>query len=822
MPLRTSKRPWKWACLVLTGGLLVGCSMSEKKLSYVGQADLQHYKDVVTSIDYPAVNEETPDVVSYTDEPRRIRNPRKDEVWNISLEEALHTALGNSEIIRDNGQFLSPGNRLLTNPDFVQSVYDPALQETSTLFGQNGPEAALSEFDATLTTSMTWGRSEQISDTTSFNGITRGDTQAQESGDFRSGLSKIFANGAQVTASHNVLYQGFNQGSGSGLGRMYNSDYVNNPSATQNAGLAGVEFDYQHPLWAGSGTRFTRIAGPISRRPTLQNVPQVNQGVVISRIRTDIALADFEQAVIGLVKDVEDVYWDLYLSYRRYDSEIVARNSSLRTWREIKNKVDQGLEGAGTAEEAQARDSYFEIRARTEDALSSLNNSEGRLRRMLGLPVNDGRIMRPSDEPTTAEFLPDWRGSLVEALCRRVELRKQKWNIQSLEFQVEAARSLAHPRLDFVSRYQINGFGDQLFGSAQHKIPNATGTGTVNPTGANAASFYENLLSGNQTGWALGFQFNMPLGFRAAHAQVRNLELKLAKAKAALSVQEHEISHELANSFRQMDAAFQTAQTNFNRRRAAERRLQAYQAQYDAQAGKVNIDLVLRSQISLAQAEVAYYTSLVSYNRAITDLKYRKGTLMQDEQVYLSESLSHPESYPQALRKAWARSHAFDAKHLKTEPPEFVRDSSDPVEMSSPRIVNPASSVPPAPTGQPLPAKSEEYSPSPELSPSPSLPPSVPVPAPTPVPAPVPAPAPEQAPEPQASKTTSKVIQQVEFVPPPAAKPVVKTLGLTEESAKPGFQKPVVVPTTPAVEADGRDDEDDEEKKEAAEFQKPK
>ncbi len=701
MPLRTIWRPWKWASVVLGGGLLVGCSSSEKKLSYIGEADLEHYKDVVTSIDYPAVNEETADEVSYSDEPRRIRKPRKDEVWNLGLEEAVHTALANNEVIRDNGQFLSSSNRLLTNPDFVQSVYDPALQDTSTLFGQNGVEAALSEFDAQFTTNFLFGRSRSISETNSFNNIQAGDTQETSAGDFRLGLSKIFANGAQASVQHNVLYQAFNTGSGAGAGgtRLFQSYFTNNGSATQNSGIPGVQFDYRQPLWAGGGTRFTRIAGPITRRPNLQAVPQVNQGVVISRIRTDIAIADFEQATQNLVKDVEDVYWELYLAYRRYDAELTARNSSLHTWREVKAKTDQGLEGGGAADEAQARDSYFEVRARSEEALSNLYNSEGRFRRLLGLPVNDGRVIRPGDEPTTAEFLPDWRTSLVEALTRRVELRKQKWNIKSLEFQVEAAESLTKPRLDLVTRAAANGFGDQLFGSADHAPTVAGGNGR-------SRSFYDNLLEGNQSGYGIGFEFSLPIGFRAAHAQVRNLELRLCKARAALGAQELEISHELAQAFRQLDAAFQTAQTNFNRRRAAERRVQAYEAQY--RAGKGNVDLLLRSQISLAQAETAYYQSVVGYNRAITEMKYRKGTLLEDDNVYLGESLSHPEAYVQALRHAWARSHGRDADHLDTKPEEFVTDQSDPVELGSATYSGPAdsgTSIPPepVPTGE-LPA----------------------------------------------------------------------------------------------------------------------
>ncbi len=722
MPLRTVWRPWSWASVVLSGGLLIGCSTSEKKLSYVGDTDLQHYKDAVTSIDYPAVNQETPDEVSFTDEPRRIRNPRKDEIWNLGLEEALHTALANNEIIRDNGQFLSPGNRLLSNPDFVQSVYDPALQDTSTLFGQNGVEAALSEFDAQFTANMLYGRSQSISENSSFGGISNGETLGTHAGDARFGLSKIFANGGQASIQHNVLYQDFNQNSG-GNPRLFQSYFANNPSATQNAGIPGIEIDYRQPLWAGGGTRFTRIAGPISRRPTLQNVPQVNQGVVISRIRTDIALADFEQATIGLVKDVEDVYWELYLAYRAYDTDITARNSFLHTWREVKAKTDQGLEGGSAADEAQARDSYFDARAASENSLSNVYNTEGRLRRLLGLPVNDGRIVRPADEPTTAEFLPNWRTSLVEALTRRVELRKQKWNIKSLEFQLEAAKSLTNPRLDLVSRFQVNGFGDQLFGKSND---GPQGVGAAPFPSQTTASFYENLLNGNQTGYGIGVEYSMPIGFRAAHSQVRNLELRLAKARAALGAQEFEVSHELANAFRQADTTFQTAQTYFNRRRAAERRVQANEAQY--RAGKGSVDLLLRAQVSLATAEKAYYQAVVGYNRAILDMKFRKGTLMEDHNVFLSESLSHPEAYTQAVRHAWARSHAFDANHLDTQPEEFATDESDPVELGPTVYSSSLGSgltQPPAPEPVPsveLPATELKPLPKPEPIPEPAAP----------------------------------------------------------------------------------------------------
>ena len=647
-----SRQMLRWIGVMSLLALSAGCSTGEKSLHYLGDACLHHYKDVATSIDYESTSAEPSETLALTREPHRLRSMEDAAPWDITLEEALHLAVANNAVIRDNAQFLSPTNRLLNSPDYTTSIYDPAIQESNVQYGQRGVEAALAEFDSLFTTNMTWGRSEQVSDSSTI-GYAAGETRMEEFGDFRASLEKQFAHGGQISLSHNWYYSGLNsQFVG---GRLFPSHFTSRPGSSQDPGLPTFGVEYRHPLWAGAGTEFTRIAGPINSRTTLQNVPSASQGVVIARIRTDISLADFEKSVINLIHDVEDVYWSLYLAYRTYDSEVGARNSALQTWREVKGKLDQGLPGGGAADEAQARDNYFENRARAESSLAGVFSTEIRLRRLLGLPVNDGKILRPVTEPITAEFAPDWRICLVEALTRRVELRRQKWNIKSLELQLKAAQSLAQPRFDFVSRYQVNGFGDDLLDETSSAQPYQSAYGT--------------LLRGMETGWALGFEFNLPIGFRAAHSQVQNIELRLAKARTGLAAQEQEISYELADAFQRLDQAYTAAETNFNRRRAAERRVQAFEAEY--RTGRTTLDLLLRAQISLAQAEISYFSSLVQYNQAINKVKFYKGTLLEDNQVYLEEGLSNPEAYEQALRRAWERSNALGADHLKTEPSEF-------------------------------------------------------------------------------------------------------------------------------------------------------
>ena len=127
----------------------------------------------------------------------------------------------------------------------------------------------------------------------------------------------------------------------------------------------------------------------------------------------------------------------------------------------------------------------------------------------------------------------------------------------------------------------------------------------------------------------------------------------MAKARSVLAAQELEISHGLSQAFQQLDRWYRTARTNFNRRRAAEKRVQAVEAEY--KVARTSLDLVLRAQTSLAQAEIAFFRSLMEYNKAIAEVHFRKGSLLEFNQVHLAEVDWDPRAYQDAMRRAWAR-----------------------------------------------------------------------------------------------------------------------------------------------------------------------
>lgn len=642
-------RTWKLFNLLLAMLLPLssGCRVGLDQWWYLGEEKphQEQYRENATEIDHPKVAQALPEGIELTAPPRTLATQEREEIWDLGIEEAIHQALANSEILRTSGQFLSPNNNLLSNPLNVASIYDPAIQDSGVLFGGVGTEAALAAFDTTWATTMFWGRNETVQNSP-FGGGATGDALLQDTANFNTSLTKQIAYGAQITLSHQVNFLGTNSSS-----TLFPSVYTGN-----------IQGEYRHQLLSGAGPEFVRVAGPLNSN--FASISGVSNGVLIARINADISITNFEANVRNLVKDIEDTYWDLYLVYRNFDTAVTARNTALDTWRvaDAKRRLG-GVRGFSNSEEAQARDRYFETRAQAETALGNLYATEQRLRSLMGLPINDRKVIRPAASPISAKIEMDWYHCLAEALTERVELRRQKWNIKSLELQLGAAENFARPRFDFVARMRANGFGDDLV-SANDR----------DKFGGDRNSFYEKIAQGDETGWDLGFEFTVPFGLRLAKTQVSNLELRLTKARKVLSAQELEIGHELAVAFQDIERTYATAVSNFSRRDAALERVKMIGQELQVGSGANTLDRYLRAQESLAAAESSYHQSLVDYNKAIVNLYYRKGTLLQQDNIHLMEGKWHPEAYQQAFARAKARAHAIPAPHLQTIPAPFAAD----------------------------------------------------------------------------------------------------------------------------------------------------
>lgn len=579
-------------------------------------------------VEYPdAVTPSIDDVIA-TNAPRTIRNLADIQYWDLSLEEAMRIALLNSQVLRD------LGGAVVRSPETSSTTLDPAVQETDPQFGVG---AALSAFDAQLDATLTGEKIDRRLNNRFLGNL--GFLQGNRA-NWDTQLSKRTASGTLLALRQHVDY-----------------DQDNNPGNQFPDGAfnAYYEAEARQPLLQGAGQQFNRIAGP-------RGTPGVFNGVVIARIRTDITLAEFEAALRDFSSNVENAYWDLYYAYRDLDAKVRARDSALETWRRIHALFEVGRRGGEAEKEAQAREQYYRFEADVQDSLAGrpldgtrTNNgsrpgtfrglpgvmvNEHRLRLLMGLPVNGDQLIRPADEPALVSVVFDWPSISAEALVRRAELRRQRWQIKRREMELLASRNFLLPQLDVVGSYRFRGFGDDLISTSRDGKPRFDNA-------------YMDLTSGDFQEWQAGVELSMPIGFRQAHAGVRNAELRLSRERMLLAAQEQEVVYDLSLAVSEMDRAYVVMQTNFNRWVASRQQLASIEAAFADD--RVEYLALLDAQRRYVEAESQQYRSRVEYAVAVKNVHFEKGTLLDYLGIICAEGPWPGKAYADAARREATR-----------------------------------------------------------------------------------------------------------------------------------------------------------------------
>jgi outer membrane protein TolC len=543
--------------------------------------------------------------------PLTVRNLDQVQYREITLDESVRYALANSKIMRE------LGTTILRSPEAVETRFLTASQYTDPQFG---PEAALAAFDAQFATRAFFENNDRV-----FNNRFQGGGTFEYQQDlnvYETEISKRAATGTAFALRNTTQYD-----SNNAPANLFDSAWWNI-----------LEGEVRHPLLQGGGLEFNRIAGPDA-------IPGVYRGVVVARVNNEISQTDFEIGLRDFVSDVSNAYWELYYAYRILDARKKARDEAYEVLQRFEARANEG--GVGTDRVALAREQYYRFQREVEEALSGrplpgtqtdpgggalrgiggVLVAERRLRLLMGWPITDECLLRPSTEPIMADVQYDWPSTVSEATMRRTELRRQKLLVKRRELELTAAKNFLSPRLDALAQYRFRGFGDDLTGPGGPRFNNALDT----------------FSSGDFQEWQLGVEFSMPIGFRRGHAAVQNAELLVARERAVLQEQERRVVHDLSNAIAEKDRAYLAAITTLERLKAADtllRSLQQEEAQGRGGAGEgaVNLDRLLDAQRRVAEAEAEYYLNRTAYEVALKNVAFEKGSLLDYHDVYVTGS----------------------------------------------------------------------------------------------------------------------------------------------------------------------------------------
>ena len=614
--------------------------------------DLSHYLEKATDTETPDLDQQPLAEVSEAHSPFTLSNPEYQEIWELSLEEAVSIALANTKTIRggtaarlQNGQLFSgtqEGSLVLNSIGRAfASSYDAAIVESNPGFTNTGPtvdggranvrqgvEAALSAFDAQLSVVGNGPNGAFMNRTDRPQNITPGLAFGTENietnnGGLTTSVEKQTVEGTTFAFRNTTSYD---------RGRT-------RPITTQpliSTWSTTIEMEARHPLLRGRGAQINRMP------------------IVIARIGTDIELMSVQSQLQDMLNNLEIRYWDLYLAYRNLETAKTGRDSALATWRIVYDKWQNGVEPVQA--EAQAREQYFAFRAQVETALRELYNNENELRLLMGRSSTDGRLIRPLDEPSLARVDFDWAEINAESIARRPELISKRWEVKQREMELILARNQLLPQLDVGINYRWVGLGDDLI--------NAERNGLNFPAPGSTA--FDNLTEGDFQESSIFFNYQMPIGFRRELAGVRHAQLRMAREKALLEDMELDVSVGMAKAYRNLDANYQLAQTNANRWAASEKEVESVEALYEG--GKATLDAVLEAQRRRAQGQNAFWTAVAEYNKSIADLHTRKGSILDYNSICFEEGSWPQKAYWDALGRARERDAGMYIDYGYTRP----------------------------------------------------------------------------------------------------------------------------------------------------------
>ncbi|MCA9119791.1 MAG: TolC family protein [Planctomycetaceae bacterium] len=348
-----------------------------------------------------------------TPPPPTVSNREELAPRHLTLDEAIRTALANSEVVRVlNGVAASSTG---------QTIYDVAIQNA-------GIDEANAVFDPTASVNNSFNRIDRPSNSNGTAIIgNRGDNYNL---DFD--LNKKIVTGGTLNLGVNATPSKQSQ----------DPFIFQNPTFLNPRTNSSAELSITQPMLRGGG-RATNLAP-----------------IVLARIETERSYFQLKSSVQALVRSVIEGYWGVVFAR----TDVWARRQQEKQSKGALDLAEARLRAGlvDLADVAQARLAYHNFRASLITAEANLLQREAAMLNVLGFPPYESERFVPVTPPQQERVAPDWSALLLLAQERRPDLIELKLILEADEQRILQARNQALPQVDAVALYRWNGLEGEL------------------------------------------------------------------------------------------------------------------------------------------------------------------------------------------------------------------------------------------------------------------------------------------------------------------------------------------------------------------------
>ncbi len=398
----------------------------------------------------------------------------------------------------------------------------------------------------------------------------------------QTGIRKLLATGATATVGYDMTRNW-------AMLPSQQRPLVYNPSWTENATL-----ELRQPFLRNFGIDFNRAQINIRKNQRLQSQER------------------FRRTVIDVLNNTERAYWTLVATRRNVviTAELVAQTE--RTLAQVKARQDYD---AYQTLVANAEANVASRQAEFIDVQNQVRNAEDGLLNLLNDPqlkFSDDLEIIPTDAPTAIPVVKDRFHEVETAIIRRPEIQEAKFALEQARIQLGVAKNQALPQLNAVFRTAFNGFSGSWDDS------------------------WDYVMSGKYRDTFFGLEFQWNFGERAERAGIRAATMAYSQSVYTMKKAMDDVITDCRTALRNLGTNFRQIAPSEQATVSSEENLRSIEEREERKSPE-QLNTILTAQTQLAQNRRALLTALLNYNQGIVNVERAKGTLLEYDNVFLSE-----------------------------------------------------------------------------------------------------------------------------------------------------------------------------------------
>ncbi|HLG21841.1 MAG TPA: TolC family protein [Candidatus Manganitrophaceae bacterium] len=320
--------------------------------------------------------------------------------------------------------------------------------------------------------------------------------------------------------------------------------------------------------------------------------------------RSDYAISQsaFKSAVMAVILEVSQTYWDLVF----HRENVKIQRQTLQAAQQLL-EVNRAKVGLGLLAPIEILVAESGVASREEGVViaeKGVRDTEDQLRRLLNFPeqsATEAPEILPVDPPEENEKTFDEKTLLETALNRRPEIEQNRLQLENRALAIRIAQNQLFPSLDLVGSVGRNGLG------------------------GNYSDEIDQLRSGDFYQWEAGLVLTFPLGNRAAKAALQKEQAEWNRAALAREKVRQQVALETKEGLRRVRTDFQRIATTRRARALAEKKLSAGNERFNL--GLISSHDLLEFQNESADARGKELKAVTDYNKSLANLEKVTGLL---------------------------------------------------------------------------------------------------------------------------------------------------------------------------------------------------